>query len=143
MPEEITCKTKAAALAALAAIAEPMRGMQKDALRAVAAWITETISNDVLPEEVQKRIESIFQGTPGEQKGRAWLHREMEDPKYTAGIAASDGEHYRHITINTPENGSELLCFYCAETKQWEPVGYYWPPVEPQSEFPDNEEKEE
>jgi len=95
-------------------------------------------------EEVAARMQKIFEGTPGEQAGRAWIENEMNDPAYTAGnpIEGSDGRFY-HKMIHEPEHGAELPCFWNAHTKAWEP-DYPWPPVLPQSDIDlGNEDKEE
>jgi len=143
MPETMTCKTKSAALAALAAIAGTMRGTQRDTLRAVAAWITESMNDDVLPGDMAARIQRIFEGTPEEQAGRRWIESELHNPAYTAGTAI-EGQPGRfiHKMINEPEPGAEYPCFWDTNTKAWQP-DHPWPPFLPQTDFPDNEEGEE
>ena len=126
----LACNSKAAATAALETIAGILpRGTQRDALLAVISWISENIAPD-FTEETKARIQSIFEGSEWEKKGRAWLDREMEDPRRSekGGDLASDGHHYSHEMINEPEDGAELECFYHAGKKRWEPVGYGWPP---------------
>jgi hypothetical protein len=105
--------------------------------------IIETVSDDILPGETAARMQSIFEGTPGEQAGRRWIDSEMSDPAYTEGTAIEglEGRFY-HKMIHEPEHGAELPCFWDSNTKAWMP-DYPWPPVLPQADYPDNEEREE
>jgi len=129
MPETI-CKSKSAALAALQTLADTMtKGTYKDVLLAISKWIDENV-RDVLTPEEKAKMALIFQGTEGEQKGRAWVEREMKDPAYKGGIAVkgdNEGRRY-HKMIREPEHGTELQCFWNAHSKTWEPC-QPWPSV--------------
>ena len=129
---ETVCKSKSAALAALDVVAETMqKGTARDVLLAIKKWISENISDTLLPEEVQQRIKLIFEGTAGEQKGRAWIQKELENSSYIPG--------YPHKTITEPEDGAELSCVWSAERKAWEPT-CSWLPITPrQDEAPDED----
>jgi hypothetical protein len=130
MTTETICKTKSAALAALDTIAGTMpRGTPRDVLFAIKKWINESVNDDLLPEEMQARLKRIFEGTEGEQKGRAWIEREMSDPSYIGGITIEGEEgHFYHKMIHEPEHGAVLDCYWNSNTKAWEPL-HSWPPV--------------
>ena len=131
---DTVCKSKGVALAALDTIAGTMpRGTQKDVLIAIKKWIDENVNDVYLPEELQKKIEKIFRGTEEEQKGRAWIDKELEDPAYVPG--------FPHKMIHEPEHRAELVCRWNAKTKKWEPV-CSWPPVAQKQAYDPKEDKD-
>ena len=93
------------------------------------------VHEDLLPGEIAARMESIFQGTPGEKAGRRWIDSEMSDPAYTAGTAIEgiEGRFY-HKMIHEPELGAELPCFWDSHSKTWQP-DYPWPTVLQQEDY--------
>jgi hypothetical protein len=126
----IVCKSKGAATAALETIAGIMpEGTQRDSLLAIKVWIERNTSQEYGSGALEAKLKMIFEGSEWEKKGKAWLDREMEDPRYpeSGGKLAPDGHHRRHKMINEPEDGAEQDCFWNAGTKAWEPIGYYWP----------------
>jgi hypothetical protein len=127
---ETVCKSKSAALAALDTIAGTMqRGTPRDVLLAIKKWIDENLRETFLPGDIQAELDRIFQGTEAEQKGRAWIERELSDPAYIGGIArkGDEGRHY-HKMIHEPKHGAELSCYWNSKTKAWEPC-HTWPPI--------------
>jgi len=138
MPETI-CKSKSAALAALDTITEAMTNRTyKDVLLAIKKWIDENVRDVLMPEEIRAKMALVFQGTEGEQKGRAWIDREMSDPAYKGGNKVEgDASHRLHKMIHAPEHGAELQCFWNAHTKTWEPAEP-WPPVSHKRKAKDN-----
>jgi len=124
------CKSKSAALAALDAMAGSMTNATfKEALLAIKNFVDENVRNVLMPEEIKAKMALLFQGTEGEQKGRAWVEREMKDPAYKGGTELKcDASHRLHKMINEPEHGAELECFWNAQSKTWEPC-QPWPPV--------------
>jgi hypothetical protein len=127
---ETVCKSKGAALAALDTIAETMqRGTPRDVLLAIKKWIDENLRETFLPGDIQAELDRIFQGTEAQQKGRAWIERELSDPAYVGGlpIKGDEGRHY-HKMIHEPEHGAELDCYWNSKIKAWEPC-HSWPIV--------------
>ena len=125
----LICNGKAAAIGVLETITANMpMGTQKDALLAVINWIKETASEGFTTPEAESKLKEIFEGSEWEKKGKAWLDREMEDPRYPeeGGTVTSDGYHRHHEMINEPPSGAELNCFWNAEKKAWEP-SCSWP----------------
>ena len=99
---DITCTSKSSALEALTAIAATMKkGTVRDALASIAAWINENMTDVLMPEETQKRLDRIFRGSEEEQKGRDWIESEMKDE---------------------PEHGAVLSCYWDSNSKSWLPV---------------------
>jgi hypothetical protein len=120
---DLICKSKAAALSALDTIIDNMSaGTEKDAIAAVRRWIAENVAPG-LDEETKESLRKIFEGTPEQRAGRAWLDREMSDPAYRG----HGSDH--HEFIHEPEDGAELECHYSTEYKKWIPIGYGRPPV--------------
>ena len=134
MGNNLVCKNRMAALSALDTMAANMpRGTPHDALIAVRDWMLENMPRDFDPKTV-KKIQSIFEGTDGQKRGRAWMEKELEDPAY----AGHGGDHPEFI--HEPEDGAELNCVYRAKYKKWVPVGYGWPGVLHKQAQSDDEE---
>jgi len=87
-----------------------------------------------MPEEMQARIKRIYEGTPAEQAGRAWIENELNDPAYTAGIPVDNEGHFIRKPITEPEHGAEMVCFWDSHSKAWQP-DYPWPTVLPQEDY--------
>ena len=142
---KVVCSTRKAATTALETIAGILpRGIQRDSIIAVIEWINGNYPPDYT-EETKQRILKIFEGTEWEQKGRAWIEKEMNDPAYEHGTpAATSGTgslHFLHKMINEPEDGAELTCFWNAETKAWQPCEA-WPQILQQTEGIETDEDE-
>jgi hypothetical protein len=126
---DVICKNKEAAITALDTIAGTMaNGTPRDVLLAIKKWVDENVRDTQLPEEIKAKMASIFKGTEWEQKGDAWIEREMKDPAYVQGqsVKGLGFEHKHHKMIHEPEHGAELVCFWNAHTKAWEPC-HSWP----------------
>jgi hypothetical protein len=123
----LVCKSKSAALSTLDTIAGNMEaGIQKTAIAAVRDWLVENMPKEFGP-DIAKRLEAVFEGTEEQQKGRAWLEREMSDPVYRGSTEGNLHHHHRKM-LREPENGAELECFWNAKYKAWDPC-YGWPDV--------------
>jgi len=70
----IVCRSKTAALAALQAIAESLKGTQKSALVAICCWIEENLPPDFTP-ETRTRIQRVYEDLmdEGNQKAIEWF----------------------------------------------------------------------
>jgi hypothetical protein len=136
----IVCKSRAAAFAGLETIADSMpRGIQRDTLIAIRDWIVENMPPS-FDEKMIEKIQKIFEGSEWQQKGRAWLDREMENPAY-GGSTEGHLHHKHHEMIREPEDGAELDCFWNAKYKAWEPIGYCWPDVQHKTDGVSGEEE--
>jgi hypothetical protein len=124
---DFECKNKTIALTVLDTIAASMKGTQRTALFAVRKWVDKNVPPEP-DQETREMVMRIFEGSEWEQKGRAWLDREMDDPSYEG---STDGylHHKHHEMIHEPDDGAELDCFWNANYKTWEPIGYGWPDV--------------
>jgi hypothetical protein len=120
MDNSIICKSRAAAFEGLETIANGMpRGTQRDAIIAIRNWLEENIPSD-FDEKTRERLQKIFEGSEEQQKGRAWLEREMSDPSYE-GSPEGNLRHHHYEMLHAPDDGAELYCFWNAEYKAWEP----------------------
>jgi hypothetical protein len=135
---DFECKSRTMALTVLDTIAANMKGPQRTALIAVKAWVEDHIRPEP-DRETREALLRIFEGSEWEQKGRAWLDREMSDPAYK-GSAEGNLLHKHHEMIHEPEDGAELNCFWNAKYKAWEPMGMGWPDGLPIKPFEDTEE---
>ena len=130
---DTVCKSKSAAMSALATIADSMgAGVQKDVLKAIMRWIDETVNDVQLPEQIEARLRKIFEGTEEEQNGKAWIDEEQADPAYVPG--------WPHKMIHEPKHRAQLSCQWDAKTKAWQPC-YSWPPVLQKQEYKPAEEE--
>jgi hypothetical protein len=134
---DFECKSRAIALTVLDTIAANMEGTQRTALFAVRKWVDENVPPDP-DQETREKLMRIFEGSEWEQKGCAWLDREMEDPSYEGGTEGNL-HHKHHKMIREPEDGAELACFWNARYTAWEPIGYGWPGMLHQSALEDTE----
>jgi hypothetical protein len=99
MKNDFTCKTRAAALSALEAIAENTPpGTQRLALLAVKGWIEENTQPERSWPEVTAKLKKIFEGDEHDQLGRAWSEN--------GGV---------------PAHGARVHCIWNSRTKKWEP----------------------
>jgi hypothetical protein len=123
MGNDLVCKSKSVALSILNTMINHLSGgTQRSALIAVRNWLVENLPPG-FDEETKEIIQKIFEGSEEQQKGRAWLEKEMRDPAYVG----HGSDH--HEFIHEPENGAELDCYYSAKYKKWIPIGYGWPLV--------------
>jgi hypothetical protein len=114
MENNLACANGEAAIAVLETLIGTMpRGTQRNALIAVKTWIEEQPRLS-LSEDERKRIMSIFEKTPGEQKGWDWYER---------GSEVINGE----LVPTIPDDGAEWNCRYNAKAKRWEPTSK--PPI--------------
>jgi hypothetical protein len=108
METDLVCKNRAAAFAALDAMADSMpRGTQRTALLAVKKWMIDTIPPD-FDDKVLARLKKIFEGDEADKLGREWYNR---------GSVEADGK----LVPTEADHGARIFCLWNAETKRWEP----------------------
>jgi hypothetical protein len=67
--KNLSCKSRDVAIAVLETLADTMPGgTQRDSLIAVKDWIIENFDDYIAPEEVQKRLDRIYNGVAAESK---------------------------------------------------------------------------